>query len=148
MGLDMYAYAASKAGQQNEFFSQEGLKYDSEIGEYVAPEGSTVERPVEFSYWRKHPNLHGWMEQLWLRKLGESNQPTQDRVFNGVELELTEEDLDDLERAITTRKLPQTTGFFFGNNADDHYYDQDLSFISEARYHLTVTGKVFYTSSW
>lgn len=27
----------------------------------------------EIAYWRKHPNLQGWMEQLWREKGGEVN---------------------------------------------------------------------------
>ena len=30
---------------------------------YVGTEGQ-----CELAYWRKHPNLHGWMEKLWESK--------------------------------------------------------------------------------
>jgi len=36
--------------------------------------------------------------------------------FNGIELELTWEDVDALERAIKHGMLPLTDGFFFGNS--------------------------------
>ena len=146
MGLDMYAYVAQTAGQQNDYY--EGAEFDEELKEYVNPATS---KPREIAYWRKHPNLHGWMEQLWIRK----NRPgfdestaDHDPTFNGVEMELTHEDLDELERAVTHKQLPATSGFFFGNDADEHYYESDLSFIKNARAELFFGLKVFYNSSW
>lgn len=139
MGLDQYAYVAARAGQQSEFY--EGSQFDKETGDYVNPK---VAKPREIAYWRKHPNLQGWMEQLWL---AQDNTRT-DKTFNGVELELTWEDLDELERAVTHGRLPETTGFFFGNPSDDHYREHDLQFIREARAELFLGLKVFYNSSW
>ena len=143
MGLDMYAYVAQKAGQQNEFY--ETGTFDEKVGEYVNP---NVSQPREIAYWRKHPNLHGWMEQLWLRKGGSNEDADWGTNFNGVELELTHEDLDELERAVMHGQLPATSGFFFGNDADDHYRESDLQFIKNARAEMFFGLKVFYNSSW
>ena len=148
MGLDMYAYVANKAGQQSEFY--DGAQFDKDSGDYVNPK---VNKPREIAYWRKHPNLHGWMESLWKRRLHESNkQEPEDNgwgsTFNGIELELTAEDLDELERAVTHGQLPSTTGFFFGAEADDYYRDHDLEFVKNARAELFFGLKVFYNSSW
>jgi len=122
MGLDMYAYTAARAG----------AKWDS--GEQR-----------ELAYWRKHPNLHGWMEQLWRSR---NTDPSEDPMFNGIELELTWEDLEQLEEDINNVRLPSTTGFFFGNNSDDYYRAQDLEFIRQARAEIFSGLKVFYNSSW
>lgn len=143
MGLDMYAYVAARAGQQNEFY--ESAVMDQETKEYVS---STVTKPRELAYWRKHPNLHGWMEQLWLRKGGSNEGSSWGTNFNGVELELTHADLDELERAITHGQLPATRGFFFGDGADEYYREQDLEFVKNARAELFFGLKVFYNSSW
>jgi hypothetical protein len=136
MGLDMYAYTAAKAGQQNEFY--ESAEWDPVAKESV---NAAVTKPRELAYWRKHPNLHGWMHRLWESKGNEGN-------FNGDELELTWEDLDELERAVTNGQLPSTSGFFFGNESDDYYKEQDLEFIKNARAELFLGLKVFYNSSW
>ena len=130
----MYAYTAARAGQQNEFW-ETGNYVD---GEFVNP---TVTKPVEIAYWRKHPNLHGWMHRLWEGKGNEGD-------FNGDELELTAEDLDNLEMAVTHGQLPTTGGFFFGNPSDEFYRDQDLEFVKNARAELFMGLKVFYNSSW
>jgi hypothetical protein len=133
----MYAYVASKAKQHDEFY--EGAEFDEATRETV---NTKVSKPRELAYWRKHPNLHGWMEQLAKKK------NLQYGSFNGVEIELTAEDLDELERAVTHKQLPATNGFFFGNDADEHYYESDLSFIKNARAELFFGLKVFYNSSW
>jgi hypothetical protein len=133
MGLDQYMYAASKAK-------------DSEINKR------------ELAYRRKHPNLHGWMEKLWLKKLGiplyAEDQFIQNLNrhidFNGVELELTYEDIVQLEQDIRSGKMARmdTQGFFFGRPSDEHYYDEDLKFCVDAKAELFFKFKVFYNSSW
>ncbi len=122
MGLDMYAYAAAKANEE-----WDGNNHR------------------EIAYWRKHPNLHGWMEQLWRSR---NTDPAADPMFNGVELELTWEDLEQLEEDIKNERLPSTSGFFFGDNSDDYYRAQDLEFVKNARAELFSGLKVFYNSSW
>ncbi len=131
MGLDMYAYVAAKKGEMDQYYESYDFKTDS----------SSLPKPREIAYWRKHPNLHGWMRQLWNEK-GNSGD------FNGDELELTWEDLDRLEYAVKHQELPATSGFFFGENSDQYYYKQDIEFIKEARTELSSGKKVFYNSSW
>ena len=137
MGLDMYAYVAARAGQQRDYY--EGAEWNDTAKDYV---NTKVNKPREIAYWRKHPNLHGWMETL-----AEQKKLKYD-TFNGVEIELTAEDLDALERDVKKRQLPATSGFFFGNNSDQHYRDSDLAFIKAARTEMFMGLKVFYNSSW
>lgn len=132
----MYAYVAAKAGAQAEY--DKGMAWDKEKGAIVDP---SVTEPREIAYWRKHPNLHGWMFNLWQSKGNEGD-------FNGDELELTWDDLDQLEQDIRNKNLPSTTGFFFGNDADDHYREHDLKFVREAKAEAFLGLKVFYNSSW
>jgi hypothetical protein len=141
MGLDMYAYVAARAGQQEEFY--EGAEWDNEIKDHRNP---NVNRPREIAYWRKHPNLHGWMARLWLAR--EGNELRELDNFNGIELELDADDLDLLEYVVKARELPGTSGFFFGNDADDYYFNDDLKFIQMARAEIFLGFKVFYNSSW
>jgi hypothetical protein len=138
MGLDMYAYVAGRKGQQDEF--NQTAELDATTNEFVS---KTVTKPVELAYWRKHPSLHGWMEQLWQRK-----NPEDMSTFNGVELELTWEDIDELEQAVRHGQLPFTEGFFFGKPADNAYYQDDLKFCLNAKAELFLGLKVFYNSSW
>ena len=131
MGLDQYAYIASKADTE----------YDDPGRQDLA-------------YWRKHPNLQGWMEQLWIEKLKAEGVVPEitdwGSGFNGIELELTWEDVDRLEKDIKSGVVSNmdTTGFFFGNPSDDVYYEQDLQFCVDAKAELFLKRKVFYNSSW
>ena len=135
MGLDMYAYSANKANAQTEYWDNSQL-VDGEVS-------STCTKPKEIMYWRKHPNLHGWMERLWRHKGNEGD-------FNGDELELTWEDIDHLEEDLKQGQLKniEATGFFWGDPSDEYYYEDDLKFIKEARSQLFLGLKVFYNSSW
>lgn len=135
MGLDQYAWAAANPGD-----AMAWAEY--EYGLAGRPQPNTV-KPRELAYWRKHPNLEGFMQKLWVR----DSQRSPDN-FNQVELELKWEDLDALERAVLDGTLPSTKGFFFGNSADDYYRDQDLQFIRDARAEIFTGLRVFYKSSW
>ena len=138
MGLDQYAYVANKANQREEYF--EAAVWDPVSSEWFHP---TMSRPQEIAYWRKHPNLHGWMQKLWEAKGGSGE-------FNGDELELTWEDIDMLEYDIKSGVLAKmnTEGFFFGKPADNHYKDQDLKFCIDAKAECFLGLRVFYNSSW
>ena len=133
----MYAYVAGRKGQQDEF--NQTAELDATTNEFVS---KTVTKPVELAYWRKHPSLHGWMEKLAERKNLEYSS------FNCVELELTWEDIDELEQAVRHGQLPFTEGFFFGKPADNVYYEEDLKFCVNAKAELFLGLKVFYNSSW
>ena len=141
MGLDMYAYSANKAGAQSEYW--DNGNYNEKTGEFV----STCTKPKELAYWRKHPNLHGWMERLWEEK-GRPGAESPTETFNGIELELTWDDIEQLEFDIQEDNLPGTTGFFFGDDSDDYYKEQDLEFVKQAKADLFLGLKVYYNSSW
>lgn len=143
MGLDQYAYVAAKEEQKKTYWEEYGLTEDKK----------TVAEPREIAYWRKHPNLQGWMEKLWLNRLAEQGKEAPmangwGSAFNGVELELTWEDLDQLEKDILAAHLPETSGFFFGDDSSEYYKNEDLEFIKKARSEIFCGLRVFYNSSW
>jgi hypothetical protein len=125
MGLDMYAYA--RRGE-----IEKEVDFDSQEDDF------------EIHYWRKHPNLHGWMHELYSDRGGEDPQ------FNCSAVKLTIEDLDELEEAVRTRKLPETSGFFFGASdpESEREMNYDLEFIEKARDHINEGASVYYTSWW
>ena len=97
---------------------------------------------TEICYWRKHNALHGWMENLYESKGG-------DGEFNCVNLNLTSEDLKELEEDVIDKDLPETTGFFFGEDTRDcdHQKLQTLKFLSKAKKALNEGNEVEY-SAW
>jgi len=124
MGLDMYAYAVSKRDA---------------IGEFEMAQDSEKE---ELHYWRKHHDLHGWMENLYRDKGGDADS------FNCIPVELTLDDLDNLQQALLDDNLPRTSGFFFGDNPPDlETMREDLMFVQKCRIAIKE-GKVVYYNSW
>lgn len=122
MGLDMYAYTRPGSVPQPVDFGAQDV--DKQI-----------------AYWRKHPDLHGWMERLYRAKGGK------DEDFNCAPVELTLADLDALEADIHAGILPKTSGFFFGAS-DGSERNEDLAFVEKARAEIAAGKAVFYTSWW
>lgn len=120
MGLDMYALTTND--------------------ELTSPVDFKVEDASELKYWRKHPNLHGWMEALYYEKGGS-------KEFNCVPVQLTLADLDRLEKDLQSNGLPETSGFFFGQSVGDEVAE-DLAFVKHARNAIKQGLNVFYDSWW
>ena len=121
MGLDMYAMTTMQKPDK--------------------PVDFKAEDAGDLHYWRKHPNLHGWMADLYYAKGGTAES------FNCVTVELTAEDLDALETSIKSGELPETEGFFFGRT-DGTETEDDLAFIAKARAAIAEGKTVFYDSWW
>jgi len=123
MGLDQFAYSINSEGNK-----------------------------ADLAYWRKHPNLQGYMSDLWEEKgkpgLVEDSSGDMLGDFNCIPLELTREDIEDLEDTILNNTMPKTVGFFFGNDSDDYYREQDLEFVQKAKKALDNGSRVYYDSWW
>jgi len=126
MGLDQYAFKIKKG------------KIKSSI---INPDDLNSEISKEICYWRKHPNLQGWMNRLYEEKGG-------DEVFNCIAILLTLEDIERLERDVINNKLPDTEGFFYGTSADEHYKEKDLLFIQNAKLWIEDGYDILYDSWW
>jgi hypothetical protein len=122
MGLDMYAMTTDHTPSQPVDFPE--------------PDDAS-----QLHYWRKHPDLHGWMERLYIEK-GGSNE-----TFNCASVALNADDLHQLEIDIEAGNLPQTNGFFFGES-DGTESNDDLAFIAKARSAIEEGKTVFYSSWW
>ena len=139
MGLDQYATARKGEPRKvpQTWTTTDADGNEEEVVEYYNEWDDTI----ELATWRKHPNLQGWMQELYYEKGGEGE-------FNCVDVELTLEDLDALEATLDEEELPETVGFFFGSNADDHYAEADREFIREARAAIKKGYTVVYSSWW
>jgi hypothetical protein len=130
MGLDMFAWC---------------VKAEDALGELeIRSEDNGRTEPLsELFYWRKHHDLHGWMENLYRNKGGEAES------FNCVPVRLNSADLDALYFDLEYRNLPETTGFFFGTNPpDDESVKRDFEFIAAARAAIADGMFVYYDSWW
>ena len=74
MGLDMHAYRMKFTPSKEVDFSEEIFGRDDR-GELDYENPIVVAK--EIAYWRKHPDLHGWMENLYREKGG------REKSFNG-----------------------------------------------------------------
>jgi len=121
MGLDMYAFITRE---------------DVPAVDFPDPADT-----AKLFYWRKHPNLHGWMERLYRAKGGKDEQ------FNLAPVRLDTADLDALEKVVRANALIETTGFFFGTSRPEER-KLDIEFIHRARDAIASGKSVFYTSWW
>lgn len=100
-------------------------------------------KELELAYWRKHPNLHGYIVQAFAGGKDECQ-----------DIELGAEDIDTIIGAIKARNLPETTGFFFGRSyGTDEEAANDISLFQRAKEWLAerqdgVSKSVVYRASW
>jgi len=95
---------------------------------------------IQIQYWRKHPNLHGWMEWLYRMKGGVEE-------FNCVGIKIEKEDIDILEKLVLTNELHKTEGFFFGVSQPEDK-ELDVEFILLARKAIDEGYSIYYSSWW
>lgn len=93
---------------------------------------------THISYWKGHYELHDYMEGLWIKK-GKPGINSLDEdsdycyhYFHGVELELNWNDLNFLEKRMSSK-------FYRSFNINT-----DLDFIATSRMHLFFGLRVFY----
>lgn len=95
MGLDMYL-TGKKNYPPNWIDPENVMKEDG---------FRLSEKTLDLGYWRKHPNLHGYIVQTFAG--GEDKcEP----------IELTPNNIRQIIAAIEKDELPETTGFFFGQS--------------------------------
>lgn len=131
MGLDMYLNG-------NKFFWTDWEHPENNPTE----DGFKVrERSLELGYWRKHPDLHGYIVKTFA-----------DGVDECQEIELSSDDLDRIIAAVKGADLPETKGFFFGKS-DGSETEEDLKILEGAKAWLNTKEKgiirsVVYRASW
>ena len=94
------------------------------------------------SHWAKHPNLHGKIKDIYLRKGGK------DSNFNSKILVLNRKDIKEIKTAIKHKSLPHTRGFFFGKSKDsDQQWGEDMTKMYEALDAIEDGYTIFYYST-
>lgn len=132
MGLDMYL-----EGELSPMGPPPGPQQDG------FPVVKTV---LELGYWRKHPNLHGYIVQTFAEGVDECQS-----IFLG------KEDCQKIAKAILEDELPTTSGFFFGDSEwHDGFKEAHAKIFSDAVKWLddgkvpdsSALRSVFYRASW
>lgn len=141
MGLDQYANTVTPRGQT---LREQMMKLKTDEERRLFKEESRLSDEVEeIQYWRKHADLNEWMTQLAVKR----GVVKDARDFNCVDLVLTPEDIDDLERAVNREGLPHGAGFFWGASCDEDK-ESDLQFIEKARQAFKDGLQVIYSCWW
>lgn len=137
MGLDMNLYGRKLIAYN---------RWD-EKAEPLMEDGFPVSDIVlEMGYWRKHPNLHGYIVNTFADGEDECQ-----------EIELSEEDLLMIASAIRAKRLPHTDGFFFGDSSWHDGKEEEYAILFEraAAWKKTELDRdkefyrqVYYRASW
>lgn len=130
MGLDMYLQGERYIGAFTPEFQPKPLPcLESEV--------------YRLGYWRKHPNLHGYIVNHFAEGVDECQ-----RIWLG------DGNILQIIQAVQQKQLPYTTGFFFGaSEGTDEEIRQDLEILERALAWLKVNEKgvfrsVYYRASW
>lgn len=95
MGLDMYLEGRTFNWDHKNVEKRDGFRV----------KGVTL----ELGYWRKHPDLHGYIVQTFANGKDECQQ-----------IPLDEDALRNILEAVKANRLPHTEGFFFGQSQPEH----------------------------
>ena len=160
-----------------DFTEDDGTKHKAGEETHIEVEKTGSE---ELHYWRKHSDLHGYISNMYVQNGGIPQEMSKEDAkqfkialngigFEGMEelcantnsmgypqtLELDTDNINEIESAIKERRLPKTTGFFFGESysGDEawgyawHDHD-DMEFIENAREALKLGYYLYYKASW
>lgn len=141
MGLDQYAHTITKRGQS---LREEMLKLSTnDERRAFHKENNLADEVQQFAYWRKHANLNEWMTQLAVKR-GVVKEAFE---FNCVDLVLTLDDIDELEKVVEGKSLPHGAGFFWGQSHPEDE-ESDKEFIANARKAFAEGHQVIYSCWW
>jgi len=95
--------------------------------------------PVEeLAYWRKHPNLHGYIVNTFAGGVDECQK-----------IDLDIDSLNKIIDAVNLGALPTTTGFFFGTSSPGYDAGTIKQLLEVAVWMEQHPGcKIFYNASW
>ena len=129
MGLDMYL--------TGHLFTRSMKKPNKGSRERGEKKGELI----DLGYWRKHPNLHGYIVQTFAGGKDECQ-----------EIDLSAESIREILAAIEVDELPETTGFFFGVS-DGTEKDDDLKIFRNALAWQEAKDdearrSIYYQASW
>lgn len=136
MGLDMNLY-----GRKMIYYN----RFD-ENAEPRMEDGYPVDDVIlDMGYWRKHPNLHGYIVENYA-----------DGVDECQKIDLSKEDLLAIAKAIRAKELPHTEGFFFGDSSWHDGKEEEYAAIFEKAAAWMDTPpeddvfwrEVYYKASW
>lgn len=131
MGLDMYLHG--RKFHWNDWEKPENNRME---------DGFKVSHTVlELGYWRKHPNLHGYIVNTFA-----------DGVDECQDIDLSMDALKKTLQAVEEDQLPHTKGFFFGKSMPEDR-EESITILQKAIAWLATpdercSRRVYYRASW
>lgn len=131
MGLDMYL-----RGDRYHLFNWENEDANKKIDEFIVK--SEI---LDLGYWRKHPNLHGYIVQEFADGIDDCQQ-----------IELDRENILKIIDTIKNKELPFTEGFFFGIS-DGSEDEESIQIFEQAIKWLDtkeegIWKSIYYRACW
>lgn len=96
----------------------------------------------EIKYFRKHSDLHGWLEQEWRKE----NPDEKDRDFNCIYMKITPAILQRLKDYLTQPDKTRYKGFFWGESEESDW--QETRALTEEIEEILNSGDQVYYYSW
>jgi hypothetical protein len=141
MGLDMYLRGEKYFWTNWDEPSKNRREDDIEVNTLT----------VRLGYWRKHPNLHGYIVNTFAGGVDDCQR-----------ISLSPEQLRQIIKAVKERSLPSTQGFFFGRSASveadgeelvAQEIAEDIAILEKAIAWVETEEKgvsrdVYYEASW
>ncbi len=103
-------------------------------------EGFNDESLVEIQYFRKHSDLHGFLEEIWVRAHPEEE-------FNCVFMPITEEVLKDIQYLVDAPDKQKYEGFFWGESMEEQW-EKTKELLPKIARAIGAGDRVFYYSWW
>ena len=143
MGLDMYLTGRKNIG---------GHWQNPKVQEVRKEDGYLIEDiTVSLGYWRKHRKLHGYIVNTFA-----------DGVDECQEIYLSAKDLQKIIEALRSGELPETEGFYFGNEEIDEeekkhteeyigWLENAIKWLEAPRHRfdtVRMLKNIYYQASW
>lgn len=125
MGLDMMLYGSKSKWRGDE--REDGFR--------------VTEHVLKLAYWRKHPDLHGYIVETFANGTDECQR-----------IDLEPDDLRKILMAVQEDRLPHTEGFFFGQSDSADEQDTVAKLTAAIQWvEAELDGEwrqVYYRASW
>jgi hypothetical protein len=147
MGLDMYLNA------RKSIYQREWAPEGEPVPEVKKIDGMKITGyEMQAAYWRKHPDLHGFIVAN-CEPADPTGRGERDRCD---EIPLTADQLRVIAAAIRYKRLPKTTGFFFGDSdwhkdeaeKDAKTFETLAAWLEAADTRNYESRNAYYQASW
>lgn len=140
-------YQKAMEDYKNELETIPSYKMQKNIKEKADKRIEEIKSETEIGYWRKHADLHGYMEDLYIERGGTEE-------FNCVKLPLSKEDCEEIIAFARERleenedEVEHTTGFFFGQTQKEDWEETIKIFENVLNTVNFDTEEIYYDSWW